>query len=241
MKLLLWMALGGLCGLATAVLTISTCIRAVGEGVTDWRPGDEVCALLSGGGYAEQVVVPAGQVLPVPARVDVTTAAAFPETACTVYANVFQVARLTAGETLLVHGGGGSATVWAPLMSELTRYRLLAVDRPGSGMSDAFDYGGVDLRRHAVAFIDHERMAEANRVVVLHVFEKTEGIRVGKLPVLFKALAVVGPLHIVKAAGVPAVVPGKDSALRIDLAPERVAAPFGENFKALCFRVITPD
>jgi pimeloyl-ACP methyl ester carboxylesterase len=54
---------------------------------------------------------------------------------------------------LLVHGGGGSATVWAPLMSELTRYRLLAVDRPGSGMSDAFDYGGVDLRRHAVAFM----------------------------------------------------------------------------------------
>jgi putative PIG3 family NAD(P)H quinone oxidoreductase len=81
-------------------------IRAVGEGVTDWRPGDEVCALLAGGGYAEQVVVPAGQVLPVPERVDVSTAAAFPETACTVYANVFMVARLAAGETLLVHGGG---------------------------------------------------------------------------------------------------------------------------------------
>jgi putative PIG3 family NAD(P)H quinone oxidoreductase len=80
-------------------------IRSVGEGVTSWHPGDEVCALLSGGGYAEQVVVPAGQVLPVPARVDVTAAAAFPETACTVYSNVFQLARLTAGETLLVHGG----------------------------------------------------------------------------------------------------------------------------------------
>jgi putative PIG3 family NAD(P)H quinone oxidoreductase len=80
-------------------------IRAVGEGVTSWHPGDEVCALLSGGGYAEQVVVPAGQVLPVPAGVDVTAAAAFPETACTVYANVFQLARLSPGETLLVHGG----------------------------------------------------------------------------------------------------------------------------------------
>ena len=80
-------------------------IRTVGEGVTSWRPGDEVCALLSGGGYAEQVVVPAGQVLPVPARVDVIAAAAFPEAACTVYSNVFQLARLTAGETLLVHGG----------------------------------------------------------------------------------------------------------------------------------------
>jgi putative PIG3 family NAD(P)H quinone oxidoreductase len=81
-------------------------IRVVGEGVAGWRPGDEVCALLAGGGYAEQVVVPAGQVLPVPERVDVTAAAAFPETACTVYANVFMVARLAAGETLLVHGGG---------------------------------------------------------------------------------------------------------------------------------------
>jgi putative PIG3 family NAD(P)H quinone oxidoreductase len=80
-------------------------VRSVGEGVTGWRPGDEVCALLAGGGYAEQVVVPAGQLLPVPARVDMTAAAAFPETACTVYANVFQLARLTAGQTLLVHGG----------------------------------------------------------------------------------------------------------------------------------------
>jgi putative PIG3 family NAD(P)H quinone oxidoreductase len=81
-------------------------IRAVGDGVADWRPGDEVCALLAGGGYAEQVVVPAGQVLPLPGAVSVTTAAAFPETACTVYANVFQLAGLEAGETLLVHGGG---------------------------------------------------------------------------------------------------------------------------------------
>ena len=64
-----------------------------------------MCALLAGGGYAEQVVVPAGQLLPVPARVDMTTSAAFPETACTVYANVFQLAGLTAGQTLLVHGG----------------------------------------------------------------------------------------------------------------------------------------
>jgi putative PIG3 family NAD(P)H quinone oxidoreductase len=64
-----------------------------------------VCALLAGGGYAEQVVVPAGQVLPVPGKVDVTRAAAFPETACTVYANVFKLAGLRAGETLLVHGG----------------------------------------------------------------------------------------------------------------------------------------
>jgi putative PIG3 family NAD(P)H quinone oxidoreductase len=82
-------------------------VRSVGDGVTSWRPGDEVCALLAGGGYAEQVVVPAGQLLPVPAGGDMTEAAAFPETACTVYANVFQLAGLSSGETLLVHGGSG--------------------------------------------------------------------------------------------------------------------------------------
>ena len=80
-------------------------VRSVGEGVTGWRPGDEVCALLSGGGYAEQVAVPQGQLLPVPGSVDVITAAALPETACTVYANVFSLARLAEGEMLLVHGG----------------------------------------------------------------------------------------------------------------------------------------
>ena len=80
-------------------------VRAVGDQVASWRPGDQVCALLSGGGYAEQVAVPEGQLLPVPGSVELTTAAAFPETACTVYANVFQLAGLAEGELLLVHGG----------------------------------------------------------------------------------------------------------------------------------------
>jgi putative PIG3 family NAD(P)H quinone oxidoreductase len=81
-------------------------VRAVGGQVAGWQPDDEVCALLSGGGYAEQVAVPYGQLLPVPGSVDVTTAAAFPEAACTVYSNVFQLAGLAEGEMLLVHGGG---------------------------------------------------------------------------------------------------------------------------------------
>ena len=80
-------------------------IRTVSAEVTGWRPGDEVCALLSGGGYAEQVAVPEGQLLPVPADVTVTAAAALPEAVCTVYSNVFQLAGLRDGEVLLVHGG----------------------------------------------------------------------------------------------------------------------------------------
>ena len=82
-------------------------ISALGAGVTVWQPGDEVCALLGGGGYAEQVAVPQGQLLPVPGGVSLIDAAGLPETACTVYATVFQQARLTPGETILVHGGAG--------------------------------------------------------------------------------------------------------------------------------------
>jgi putative PIG3 family NAD(P)H quinone oxidoreductase len=80
-------------------------ITATGAGVTGLRAGDEVCALLAGGGYAEQVAVPAVQVLPVPAGLSTADAAALPEVACTVYANVFMAAGLQPGETLLVHGG----------------------------------------------------------------------------------------------------------------------------------------
>ncbi|MFC5801104.1 NAD(P)H-quinone oxidoreductase [Streptomyces formicae] len=80
-------------------------ISALGPGVSGWSIGDEVCALLAGGGYAEKVAVPAGQLLPVPEGVDVVTAAALPEVTCTVWSNVFMVAHLRPGETLLVHGG----------------------------------------------------------------------------------------------------------------------------------------
>jgi putative PIG3 family NAD(P)H quinone oxidoreductase len=80
-------------------------IASLGDGVTGWRQGDEVCALLSGGGYAEMVAVPAGQLLPVPDGVSVTDAAGLPEVACTVYSNVVTLAHLSPGETLLVHGG----------------------------------------------------------------------------------------------------------------------------------------
>jgi putative PIG3 family NAD(P)H quinone oxidoreductase len=86
-------------------MEVSGRIEATGPGVTGWQPGDEVCALMAGGGYAEKVVVPAGQVLPVPPGLDLVQAAALPETACTVYANLVQVGKLRAGETLLVHGG----------------------------------------------------------------------------------------------------------------------------------------
>ncbi|MEU3784761.1 NAD(P)H-quinone oxidoreductase [Streptomyces sp900129855] len=80
-------------------------IAAIGPGVSGWVVDDEVCALLAGGGYAEKVVVPAGQLLPVPTGVGLVQAAALPEVTSTVWSNVFMIAHLRPGETLLVHGG----------------------------------------------------------------------------------------------------------------------------------------
>jgi putative PIG3 family NAD(P)H quinone oxidoreductase len=88
-------------------LECSGTVAALGEGVDGWSVGDEVCALLAGGGYAERVVVPAGQVMPLPPGTDLVTAAALPEVACTVWSNVFMVAGLRPGEHFLVHGGAG--------------------------------------------------------------------------------------------------------------------------------------
>jgi len=88
-------------------LECSGTIVGVGPQVAGWRAGDRVCALLAGGGYAERVVVPAGQLLPVPEGIDLVTAAALPEVACTVWSNVVMLAGLSAGDVLLAHGGAG--------------------------------------------------------------------------------------------------------------------------------------
>src|SRR3954468_1465080 len=86
-------------------LEVSGVIEALGSGVNGWRIGDAVCALLTGGGYAEYCVAPAAQCLPLPRGMDLVTAAAIPETFCTGWTNVFQRGRLQRGESLLVHGG----------------------------------------------------------------------------------------------------------------------------------------
>ncbi|MEO7194322.1 MAG: NAD(P)H-quinone oxidoreductase [Pseudonocardiaceae bacterium] len=82
-------------------------VAELGAEVAGFAVGDEVCALLAGGGYAERVTVPAGQVMPLPPGVDVVTAGGVPEVACTVWSTVVRHAGLVAGELLLVHGGSG--------------------------------------------------------------------------------------------------------------------------------------
>lgn len=87
-------------------LEVSGVIAEVGAGVSDWEPGDAVCALLAGGGYAERINVAATQILPVPQGVSVAAAAALPEAAATVWSNVVMTGELQRGQTLLIHGGG---------------------------------------------------------------------------------------------------------------------------------------
>ncbi|HVB27567.1 MAG TPA: NAD(P)H-quinone oxidoreductase [Mycobacteriales bacterium] len=88
-------------------------VASLGAGVTGWTVGQEAVALLAGGGYAQRVAVPAGQLLPVPAGVDLVTAAALPEVACTVWSNVVMLAALRAGEVLLIHGGASGIGTFA--------------------------------------------------------------------------------------------------------------------------------
>src|SRR3569833_663606 len=100
-------------------------IAALGEGVTGWNVGDEVCALLAGGGYAERVAVPAGQLLPVPKGVSLVEAAGLPEGACTVWSNVFLLAGLRAGESFLVHGGSSGIGTMAIHLAKARGARVL--------------------------------------------------------------------------------------------------------------------
>jgi NADPH2:quinone reductase len=94
-------------------LEVAGSIAEAGPGVTRWKPGDEVCALLTGGGYAEYAVTPAVQCLPIPAGLSVIEAASLPETFFTVWLDVFELGGLQEGETLLVHGGSSGIGITA--------------------------------------------------------------------------------------------------------------------------------
>jgi len=107
-------------------LEVAGVVESLGEGVTDWRIGDRVCALVSGGGYATLCVAPAPQCLPVPAGMDLVTAAAIPETFFTVWTNVFDRGRLRSGETALFHGGSSGIGTTAIQLASARGARVLA-------------------------------------------------------------------------------------------------------------------
>ncbi len=107
-------------------LEVSGHVEAVGEGVTDWTPGDAVCALVAGGGYADYSLAPAGSILAAPDGVDLVDAAGLPETVFTVFANVFECGGLLQGETFLVHGGTSGIGTTAIQMAKAAGATVIA-------------------------------------------------------------------------------------------------------------------
>ena len=107
-------------------LEVAGTIEQLGPEVRDWRIGDEVCALVAGGGYAEYCAAPAPQCLPLPRGLDLIAAAAIPETFFTVWTNVFERGRLQAGESLLVHGGSSGIGTTAIQLARARGARVFA-------------------------------------------------------------------------------------------------------------------
>ncbi|HET7196730.1 MAG TPA: NAD(P)H-quinone oxidoreductase [Nocardioides sp.] len=141
-------------------LECSGTVAAVGPDAGDRKVGDEVCALLAGGGYATRVCVPAGQVMPVPSGVDLVTAAALPEVACTVWSNVFMVAGLQPGEHLLVHGGAGGIGTFAVQLASVLGAHVLTTAGSTEKLAVCADLGAdVTINYREEDFVEAVRAA----------------------------------------------------------------------------------
>jgi putative PIG3 family NAD(P)H quinone oxidoreductase len=116
-------------------LEVSGTVSVIGGDVTGWAVGDQVCALLSGGGYAEQVAVAATQLLPVPEGVSLVEAAALPEVVCTVWSNLFMTANLQVGQTVLIHGGSSGIGTMAIQLARAVGARIAVT----AGTSDKLE------------------------------------------------------------------------------------------------------
>jgi putative PIG3 family NAD(P)H quinone oxidoreductase len=126
-------------------LEVSGTVSALGSEVTAWSVGDQVCALLSGGGYAEQVAVPAAQVLPVPAGVSLVDAAALPEVVSTVWSNVFMTANLQPGQTILIHGGSSGIGTMAIQLARAIGARIAVTAGTSDKLSACHELGAEIL------------------------------------------------------------------------------------------------
>jgi putative PIG3 family NAD(P)H quinone oxidoreductase len=140
-------------------------IVAVGEGVTDWAIGAQVCALLIGGGYAEYCAVPAVQCLPIPAGVSLIDAAGLPEVAMTVWSNVFEIGRLAPGETILVHGGASGIGTHTIQLAHRLGARVLATAGTDAKCRRCEQLGAVK----AFNYTTQDFVAEARRLGAVDV------------------------------------------------------------------------
>jgi putative PIG3 family NAD(P)H quinone oxidoreductase len=120
-------------------LEVSGIVKSIGPAVTQWKPGDKVCALIAGGGYAQLVVTREGQCLPMPPNLDFVQAAAIPEALSTVWSNVFQRGALQSGENFLVHGGNsgiGTAAIQLAKAFGATVYTTVGSEEKGRNCLD---------------------------------------------------------------------------------------------------------
>jgi putative PIG3 family NAD(P)H quinone oxidoreductase len=182
-------------------LEASGTIAALGEGVTQWKVGEPVCALLSGGGYAEYVVVPQGHLLPVPERLTLEQAAALPEVLTTAYLNLFIEGGLMPGEVAMLHAGAsGVGTAAIQLCREL-----------GNPCITTSSGDKIDVLRELGASLTLDRRADDfDFVRASKAFTKDRGVDVildpvggGYLPLNVKALAPQGRLVIIGLLGGP--------------------------------------
>ncbi|WP_328989483.1 NAD(P)H-quinone oxidoreductase [Kribbella sp. NBC_01245] len=156
----------------TIGMECSGVISAVGAEVTDWQVGDECCALLAGGGYAEKVVVPAVQLMPIPDGVDLVSAAALPEATATVWSNLFMTAHLKPGETLLVHGGSSGIGTMAIQLAVAHGVRVLCTVGTKDKMEVCTRLGAdvaINYREAEWANVVREATGKAGADVILDI------------------------------------------------------------------------
>lgn len=196
-------------------MEVSGVIAETGSGVTDWPVGQQVCALLAGGGYAEYVAVPAGQLLPIPSGVDLVDAAGLPEVACTVWSNLVLTAHLGEGQLLLMHGGasgigthaiqiaralGARVAVTAGSSEKLQTCRDLGAEITINYRDDDFvarvqEFGGADVIFDIMgaSYLDRniDALATDGQLVIIGMQGGIKGeLNVGKL--LAKRARVIG-------------------------------------------------
>jgi NADPH2:quinone reductase len=141
-------------------LEVAGAIEHTGDGVTEWRGGDRVCALVAGGGYAEYCVAPAPQCLPIPQRLDTVHAAAIPETFFTVWTNVFERGALQPGETALFHGGASGIGTTAIQLAAARGARVLATAGSDEKCRACEELGAV----HAINYRAEDFVEAAKRL-----------------------------------------------------------------------------
>ena len=163
-------------------LECSGTIAALGDGVTGWAVGDEVCALLAGGGYAELVAVPAGQLMPVPDGVDLVIAGSIPEVACTVWSNLFMIAGLQPGERLLVHGGSGGIGTFAIQLASAMSAKVFTTAGTSEKLAACADLGAdVTINYREEDFVEVLREAGGADVILDNMGAKYLGRNVDAL------------------------------------------------------------